>query len=120
MGFQNDLVFARGMEFQATHPIQIGDDRTVGADEFFFAEIAFEIGKRAAQDVRLRADVHAGVVAGGLDPVDIRNIQKYQFAAAFDRQALHALRRCRRVVRNFVLARFRARTKRASSNGFSR
>ncbi len=50
-----------------------------------------------------RADVHAGVVAGGLDPVDVRDIQKYQFAAAFDRQALHALRRYRRVVRNFVL-----------------
>ncbi|HEX6637600.1 MAG TPA: hypothetical protein VF033_08075 [Steroidobacteraceae bacterium] len=36
-----------------------------------FAEVALEVGERAADDVRVPPDVQAGVVAGRLYPVDV-------------------------------------------------
>jgi hypothetical protein len=91
VGLQDDFVLATNLKLQPANPIQIHDNGAVDAHEFFVADVALELGKCPPQNVRLSADMQAGVVARSLDPVDIRYIEEQHLTATFDDQSFCSL-----------------------------
>ena len=67
------------------------------------AQILLELRQAAANDVRVAAHMEAGVVARGLDPIDVRDIHKQQPARRSDDEPLGRLRLQRPIVRELVL-----------------
>jgi hypothetical protein len=63
VGLQDDFVLATNLKLQPANPIQIHDNGAVDAHECFVADVALELGKCPPQNVRLSADMQAGVVA---------------------------------------------------------
>ena len=84
-----------------------------------WVEVLFEFGDAAAQHVRSRADVQAGVVVGGFDPVDLGDVEERDCPALLmaRRSSLRGVIFASSI---FCLARSRARSKRALSNGLRR
>jgi hypothetical protein len=67
--FEEYLVFAVFVEGKAVDAIEVDDGGAVDATEDSGIEILFEFGYAAAQHVSALADVEAGVVVGGFDPI---------------------------------------------------
>src|SRR5581483_9523609 len=73
---EQDGVVAVFVGAETADAIEIDDCGAMDAAEECGVEVLFEIGEAAAEQVRARADVQRGVVVGGLDPVDLREINK--------------------------------------------
>ena len=69
--FEQNFVFAFFVEGQAADAIEIDDGGAVDAAEDGGVEVLFEFGYAAAQHVSAVADVQAGVVVCGFDPIDL-------------------------------------------------
>jgi len=80
-GLQDDLVVAFRVELEGANPVEVHDDGAVDADESRSAQIDLELRQGPAKEVLGAADVETGVVAGGLDPVDVRDIDEEYLAA---------------------------------------
>src|SRR5215204_5961359 len=75
-GLQDDLVVAFRVELEGANPVEVHDDGAMDADESRSAQIDLELRQGPAKEVRGAAHVETGVVAGGLDPVDVRDIDE--------------------------------------------
>src|SRR5712672_1630435 len=86
-GLQHHLVFAVVLGFQALDPLEVDDRRTMDAAELLRVELALELDEAAAQHVCSRADVKACVIVGGLDPVDVCDLDEQHLAPVLDDKA---------------------------------
>lgn len=75
-GMQHDFVFATILQFQPAYPVEVHDDRAMDARKGPLIQILLQLLQRAAQDVGVRADMDAGVIAGRLDPIDVGNVEE--------------------------------------------
>ena len=68
-------------------PVEIDDGRAVHAGEAVVGQQRLHLLHGAAQDVRLAQGMHAEVVAGRVDPVDVGDVDAGGGSTVFDRQA---------------------------------
>lgn len=72
----NDDAVAGHPRLQLDHPVQIDEGRAMHTTELRRVERLLERFQRRAQETRLAVDVQQGVVAEGVDPVDLADFRR--------------------------------------------
>ncbi len=87
---QHDFVAVQSCT-QLAHAVELDDCRPVDADEAAWVEPSFEGGKGLAQEVALGAQMQAGIVVVGADPIDLGNRDHQVGRGSGDDEALNAI-----------------------------
>ena len=90
--FEEHLVVAVLIKREAADAIEVDDGRSVNAAKTGGVEILLEFGDAATQHVGSRACVQTCVIVGGLDPVDLRDVEEGNVSRIFDDQAFRCCR----------------------------
>jgi hypothetical protein len=69
-------VLAIFTQLEASNPIEIHNSRTVNPAKGRLIKISIQIGHAAADKMRSRSNVQAGVVVRSLNPIDFGNFQE--------------------------------------------
>jgi hypothetical protein len=89
---QDDGAFASAFASNLVDVVHIGNDRSVDADKLAGREREGELLDALAQHEALRADVQASVVVGGLDPLNLVDVDDSVLLAVGNQQAFRILR----------------------------
>src|SRR5262245_5969397 len=87
-GAKKHDVFAVERRLHLLDPIDVDDRRAMDPHELQRVELGFEVTHCVANEMLLRADVHAHVVALRLAPIDVGHPDEVNASARFDHQAV--------------------------------
>jgi hypothetical protein len=88
-GLEADVVLALRVELQGANPVEVHDDGAVDTDEPRSSQLDLELRQGSTKEVFGAADVKTSVVSGGLDPVDICDVDEEHLAAILDDESIH-------------------------------
>ena len=64
------------LQFQRANAVDIDDGRTVDADKLVRPQLLLKVRQTASDYMGFVADMEAGIIAGGLDPIDVGDIDE--------------------------------------------